>query len=265
MKKTYSIILLAVLLCVACMKQQTPTVTAEQQRPTNTSLSTDSLVEEDSIGERRLLIALPRNASKALRNSMLEYISETLGGTFNGKVSDKKGLMRHYMDKKRQDFHDNLIELDSFITERPPYESDYTFSPLYETSKLTTLYCKGYEYWGGAHGSSLFYGQTFRNSDGRRIGWEVFHTDMNDLIRAGLKQYFNVKTDEELKDCLLTVEYLELLPMPQCPPLFTKEGVMFVYQQYEIAAYAAGMPSFTVHYDIIKKHMMQTALNLIEQ
>lgn len=266
MKKS-TLLILAFALCTSCLRQDLKTndTSGQYTRPTAQSLDTDSIKENDSLGQRRLYIALSKSASKAERTSMLEYISESLGGNYTGKLDDTKQMLQFYHDQKQKEFHETYIELDSIADVQTKYESDVEFMPLYESKHYTTLYHKGYEFWGGAHGSSVFFGQTFRKKDGRRIGWEVFHKDMNNLIRAGLKQYFEVSTDEDLKDCLIDIEYLELLPLPICPPLFTKEGIMFVYQQYEIAPYSAGMPSFTMGYDVMKKYMMQTALQLIEE
>ena len=52
--------------------------------------------------------------------------------------------------------------------------------------------------------------------------------------------------------------------MPVTPPLFGKDGIIVTYQQYEIAAYAAGMPSFTIPYDKAKGMMNQTGKNLLQ-
>ncbi len=85
---------------------------------------------------------------------------------------------------------------------------------------------------------------------------------MQDVIKKGLKKYFEVHTDEEMEK-FLSLENTYLLPLPATPPVFTKEGVLFTYQQYEIAAYAAGLPSFIVPYDEAKSLMNTTGKNLL--
>ena len=85
---------------------------------------------------------------------------------------------------------------------------------------------------------------------------------MQDVIKKGLKKYFEVNTDEELENSL-SLENTYLLPLPATPPVFTKEGVLFTYQQYEIAAYAAGLPSFIVPYNEAKSLMNTTGNNLL--
>ena len=119
-------------------------------------------------------------------------------------------------------------------------------------------------YLGGAHGSRMEEGITFRKSDGKRLGWEIFDMDKRaeliEKVKAGLKDYFgdvdeeNEDSDAELFDHLMILDdpdtpenELEFgIPLPRTAPWLTKDGFVFIYQQYEIAAYAYGMPSFTI-------------------
>ena len=61
----------------------------------------------------------------------------------------------------------------------------------------------------------------------------------------------------------LTLDDSYFLPMPVTPPLFGKDGIIVTYQQYEIAAYAAGMPSFVIPYIKAKAMMNNTGKQLI--
>lgn len=78
-----------------------------------------------------------------------------------------------------------------------------------------------------------------------------------------MQQYFKVKTGKELDD-LLMLPTPGYLPKPVSDPYLTKEGVVFVYQQYEIAPYAAGSPKFTLPYSEVKKYMTHTVLELLK-
>ena len=51
---------------------------------------------------------------------------------------------------------------------------------------------------------------------------------------------------------------------PTTPPCFVKEGILFCYQEYEIAAYAAGAPEFVVPYSEISKFFTPTAADLLK-
>ena len=137
-----------------------------------------------------------------------------------------------------------------------------------DTPNYVTYLYTCYEYQGGAHGGTAVIGQTFRKADGRRIGWEVF-TNVYDegfqnLLKQGLMRFWKLKNDSELQNALINPDYVYQLPLPQCGPLFMKDGIRIVYGQYEIAPYAAGMPDFTIPYNQIQKFMKVTAKNLVQ-
>ena len=113
----------------------------------------------------------------------------------------------------------------------------------------------------------MLFRSTFRKSDGRRIGWDVFTETSGEkfqqILKEGLVEYFGVGSEAEFADHLMNEAGIHYIPLPQCPPLFTAEGVSFVYNQYEIAAYAAGLPSFTVGYDKLQPFMMTAGKRLV--
>ena len=55
------------------------------------------------------------------------------------------------------------------------------------------------------------------------------------------------------------------LPLPATDPWLTKKGVSFIYQQYEIAPYAAGMPSFVLAYDDIRPYLTEDAAKMLRK
>ena len=76
-------------------------------------------------------------------------------------------------------------------------------------------------------------------------------------------EYFEVKTDEELNE-QLQVNTIYSIPLPVTPPYFTEKGVAVTYQQYEIAAYAMGLPSMVIGYDELKPWMTGWAKRLVK-
>jgi hypothetical protein len=104
---------------------------------------------------------------------------------------------------------------------------------------------------GGVHGMHGIGGLIIRSSDGKRMELsDLLRSDYDrqkwqHLIRRGLREYFGCQTDEELRESL-QVEDFSTIPMPQMSPYFTEEGLVVSYQPYEIACYAAGVPSFVI-------------------
>jgi len=231
--------------------------------------------KKDKSGEYKIIVDFPTSGNPILMNAIREYISESLGisyagelennmqGSYDGDLSNGQKMIDYYFDLKYKEFkkaHDLMAE--NMTGDVPTFASETEIHFLYETDKFVTYEMKKYEDMGGAHGGTFISGMTFRKSDGRRVEWDLFTKSKQDVIKKGLKKYFEVNTDEELENSL-SLENTYLLPLPATPPVFTKEGVLFTYQQYEIAAYAAGLPSFIVPYDEAKSLMNTTGKNLL--
>ena len=231
--------------------------------------------KKDKSGEYKIIVDFPTSGNPILVNAIREYISESLGisyageqennmqGSYDVDLSNGQKMIDYYFDLKYKEFkkaHDLMAE--NMTGDVPTFASETEIHYLYETDKFVTYEMKKYEDMGGAHGGTFISGMTFRKSDGRRVEWDLFTKSMQDVIKKGLKKYFEVNTDEELENSL-SLENTYMLPLPATPPVFTKEGVMFTYQQYEIAAYAAGLPSFIVPYNEAKSLMNTTGNNLL--
>ena len=90
------------------------------------------------------------------------------------------------------------------------------------------------------------------------------------MIKEGLRQYFqsygaDVSTDEQLKEFLYTDADIDNLQLPAWAPYLTEEGMLFSYQQYEIAAYAAGIPAFVISYDQLMPYLTEAGAALIKE
>ena len=159
---------------------------------------------------------------------------------------------------------------------------------LLESNERYVTYMTNSEgFMGGAHGFATSSGITFSTKTGRKISYhseydapkETFvlkeqtlfkdteSAQFRKIIKEGVRSYFkeyeNVVTDSQLKDMLLGIDNVNNIPLPSNAPFFTKDGLFFSYQQYEIAPYAAGMPSFSVKYDKIRPYLTDEAAELI--
>ena len=280
---------LAALTLTSCNKKQaattssadadSTTVVAPTEKAQNDKLTTKKITKslKNDAGEFDLTIDFPEGGNATLVNAIREYISESLGstygggedeslqGSYSGDLADGEKMATYYFDLKVKEFNGmyNDMKQDG-MPEVPELASSIKITKDYETDKVVTFLYNSYENGGGAHGGAVGSGMTFRKSDGRRIDWDLFTTvKMQSIIRDGLKEYFEVKTDDELAGCL-TLNDSFILPMPVTPPLFGKDGIIVTYQQYEIASYAAGMPSFVIPYKKAKEMMNNTGKKLIE-
>ena len=151
------------------------------------------------------------------------------------------------------------------------YEFNYEFEPVYETENLLTYRFSGYAYWGGAHGSTLCSGQTFIANTGCKLdSSNIFlpetEKEVIELIKSALwEQYFKKGCDYDgsLKDALLINP--DDMKLPSTPPLFGKDGITFIYQEYEIACYAAGAPTCVLPYSAIRQFLRKDVVCLIDE
>ena len=146
---------------------------------------------------------------------------------------------------------------------------------LYETDKLVTIQFTEEGYSGGAHGWFTVEGVTLRKPDGRKLVTEDIllspsryapDEDWAKIMNDDLKKCLDVegKSDDGLMDVLQLMNPEMGIPFPETEPYFTKDGLFFPYQQYEICSYAQGMPSFTIPYDKLGKYLNTTGKNLIK-
>lgn len=256
--------LAAVVLIVLCSCQ-------EGNAPKETKETNIELVAGTKKDTARVNIDMPIYANEQVNKAILEQLSETLDGTYKGDYADVDSFARHWlrinmeeMAEMHSDDEETWSEDMEFMMH---YERELHITKIYETELLVTLNIQLYIYSGGAHGSTIDYGMTFRKSDGRLMGKNILNTlegddGWRDMMYQELMGYFNVKTEEELSECLFEPE-LYKLDLPDAEPYFTEDGLTFTYQQYEIAAYAYGMPSFTIPYDKVKKYLNVTGLRLL--
>lgn len=138
------------------------------------------------------------------------------------------------------------------------YELISSTKVLTESGDLFTMQLDSYTYSGGAHGASF---TRFFNYDVKSK--KMVH--LQDVLNEGFKDSLNVIAEQIFKKN----EGLDVgKPLPSSGYffendkfslndnyVFTPQGIMFLYNQYEIKPYAAGQTKLLIPYDLIKKLM----------
>lgn len=220
--------------------------------------------------ETSIYVELSSDDNPLLQAAVREYVSETLGGTYEGAYDSADSIVAYYGQEMKK-------KMETVYKENPTgghftYRNSYEIKKSVDTTAYVTYLAYYDEFTGGAHGSYTLFGTTFRKSDGRRFGWEMLHDTQDEtfhqLLKSGLRDYFaagdcDVDTDEKLKMMIFVDADIDYLPLPQAVPYLSKEGVTFIYQCYEIAPYAAGTPTFTVPWDKISPYLTATVKKLV--
>ncbi len=275
----------AVLMFGACSgKKSNDNISASNSK---TIFATDSISWNDSVatpaGNKAnydITVEWPKDGNPELLSSVRSWIANKLTVSPSGNPDDTisaplpadcltngKKLLSTIGTRTLTSAKKELSEYDSLKMPSPMgYEYLWKITDLYQTDKFVTYGALNYVYLGGAHGGTSFAAQVFRLDDGKQFGWDMFQTDslprLKTLIKEGLmSQYFEVKTESQFKDALLINP--DTLPLPASAPYFMPKGVNFDYQQYEIAPYAAGMPSCVLPYSVVKPMLTPEAAKLL--
>lgn len=201
-------------------------------------------------------VILPMDSAEAHAYSSLT--SEDLA---NGEKAIKAIAEERFASDKAE--FDSFAPKDS-ISMRYSYQG--TIDRILATDSVVTFTSSIYIYTGGAHGSTLVNAATFRASDGSQTGYGIFNQDdlpeLTQMVKEAVsKQYFETGDDFKMDDALIIDP--QDFPLPAVAPYFTENGLTFVYKQYEIACYAAGLPTCTIPYAEIAPLLTPAAKKLI--
>lgn len=177
-------------------------------------------------------------------------------------ASEREGYMREDGEMSEE-------EIEELLASMPGWEYEFSLSKIADTAKYAVFQSQNYIYMGGAHGGITGEGCiSFDKSDGSRIAQFLdpdCEEDLQPAIREGLCDY--------LSECGLEVdadsieEYLllddDIIPLPSWQPYPSADGLVFEYQQYEIAPYAMGMPSFTIPYEKVAAYLTPEAKKIL--
>ncbi len=158
--------------------------------------------------------------------------------------------------------------------DKPHVCSDVKIRKVAETSTYLTYLMQSYDEVGGAHGSSTSYELNISKLTNKVIEKAIDSSQtraLQNILKKGIAQYFKECGDEDFKISSI-YEYLDpigekgnnnLIPLPANTPYIENDSLCFVYQQYEIAPYAAGLVSFNVALKDIKPYLRKEVKDLI--
>ena len=284
---------LAVLAAVACRPS------GGKDLKTETMEYEDSTAHADLSVKVELPVPGQGAAAERIRKKLVEVMDGQLShiGTyeeerqfpaFKGDAGKTESLLTYYRDKalevlgklSQEDYEErvNSIEENDGLTDEqrkeilddmPGWEYDFGLLKERETDEYVVFLSQDYVYLGGAHGGVTGRGSlTFDKKDGHLV--EQFLDPacldaIQPLLRKGITAYFSEDDNEISPEELDNYLFLEsgVIPFPAWTPYPDEDGLVFTYQQYEIASYAAGMPNFTIPYEDLRPYLTPEAKALL--
>ena len=266
---------------------------SDSSKYANISIKAVLPVAKDSVSQviRDSLVNIIGNSIRSYQGSQMED-SKPLIAKYNGDEKDAKSMLDYYskavsklLNSQAKEDYDERVkywEEDTTLTEEQrkefkesvtPWDYSMDVTKTSEDSTFVVFNDTEYAYIGGAHGGVFGWGGiTFRFSDGsivKNFLKDNVLKDMQPLLKKGLKEYFNenadekIKTDQQLMEQLMLPEESKgLIPLPAWTPSPDEKGkgLVFTYQQYEIACYAVGMPSFVLTWEELKPFLREDIL-----
>jgi len=261
----------------------------------NRSLATETAEYTDTTAHSifRLAVELPAGSSritKAIRSELISVIKDQLEKngyeeecTFRVPECDSddindivecygKAAAEHVRRLADADYAESAGDIEDDVDmefEAPGWDTDIALTMLSQNKDYAVFLSQNYVYLGGAHGGITGAGPlTFRMKDGALITNFIRSggsAEFQSILIDGLISYFAENGEKvhsyELKDMLLLED--SFIPLPAYTPYPTEDGLVFTYQQYEITAYAYGMPTFTVSYYELEPYLTYEAKDLL--
>lgn len=299
-KKHLSLITLALVasIMMGCKASSTKAQAAndvkEAQAADTLVVSTDScILQEGEIVQCAISVDYPtepNELSKNIRTILNEELANLYLGNINGDQIEKqesyKGDLANgnlviekyckdnfaYLKSQMKDLKDADPRADANMS------YDIRLNKEAETDSYVTYHCFSYVYLAGAHGSTFERSFNIVKATGKKLS-QVVDTarvkDLQPILRKGVLSYLNqqsgnesqTENEEQITDAQLN-DYLfienGIIPLPSSSPYLAKDGVHFIYQQYEIGPYVMGLVSFTVPLEKIKPYLTGEALKLLK-
>lgn len=241
----------------------------------------DSIVTPYAKAFCSIAVDYPSEGNGELVDSVREWIADQLSSTgyssseyhpyaaATTEVDNGMKLINTVCDTVLAETRREFASFDTLFAMNPDFSIEYQYNwdirKIHETQKYITYMATTYAFLGGAHGGSSAIGQTFVADNGAALGLDMFRPsalpEVTALVKEGLEKFFIESGAGILRDALLINP--DTLPLPATPPYLMADGVHFIYQQYEIAPYAAGMPGCVIPYSALDSCLTPAVASLV--
>lgn len=190
-----------------------------------------------------------KNVTKAI-STTLQY--PEISGLTNKEVQNKiNAIFKKAATDAKVQGTEALSDIDPSFFEGHQFEVDFNYQVKYNQKGLLSVVFYNYQYYGGAHGSTIQTAYTFNIKDGTQYKLSNMFKDkteyvtlMSNFVKQQMKER-ETKAGFSIYDAFDKIDanhefYLD------------SNGINVYFQQYAIGAYALGIPEFGVDYDDVR-------------
>lgn len=285
----FSFFLLAASICVSAGTLESCKPSPAKAELAQGTVATDSIKFDqtvDSVVECSIAVDYP-SGSDSLSMEVRSFVARELGGLYlplvnggdeaknyamySGSNDNGKALVEYYGKGTIAYLKAQRKELaDAGVKDAPGMSFMLSVRKTGDNTRYLTYASRTYSFLGGAHGSAVEYSTNISKLTGKVLEQSVDTLQakaMQPLLRRGVVSYLRKQGEKDINEKNLG-DYLFVengfIPLPATPPYLAKDGVHFVYQQYEIGPYAMGIVSFTVPYAEITPYLTKEARMLVK-
>ena len=286
MMKVLIVLAVAIVLLVACKGKSgvndiisggpgigidTATINKVEREASRLKVKTDtiSFSKQEGVFQVSLFADYPVEGGHHVVFAVRDFINQFFGGAYVGQLSYGREVVNQNGEQLFSEFKETCsnVDLDE-VNELFLYKR---VNMSYESPTFVTFMASLSEYSGGIHGMGTVTGHTFSKFTGKPFSYDMMKnldtSAFKLLIKEGLRTFFSKEGDEQgisdedlLNELVSYSGSIDDLPLPDSEPYMTEQGIIFIYQPYEISYFAAGMPQFTIPYDVAKPYLTDQAV-----
>ncbi|KJD31913.1 hypothetical protein PW52_16280 [Tamlana sedimentorum] len=229
MKKLNHTALIIILITFFSCKKETETI---QFSETSFNVENNKLVEINSVlakGNKNIVSKINNQINGALINAL-----HVVDGDTTSLKTVEEGIS--FFNNAYNSFSEEVKEA------TPPWETQIDVEVMYQSEVLASIAITTYAYTGGAHGLTTIIFKNFDLTTGNLIDNADLFTDYNSFKKLSEK-YFDKNIED--KNSLFEPSNFKM-PVNIA---YSGEGIVLLYNTYEIAPYSTGIIEFLIPYN----------------
>ncbi|MCM3759219.1 S-layer homology domain-containing protein [Alkalihalobacillus oceani] len=193
---------------------------------------------------REEVAVLPQRAAENVYFPRVIGLDQAAQGRVNQILAEHAGRS---VEAREELFARAEAEEDPMIAERYAFGESYRIEQ--KDADYLSLVFEGYHYTGGAHGGSWQAAYTFDPASGELLALKNLFPEGTDYLSI-----INETVSQGVTDAGFQLEFNDVFDFHGIDPAtkqfyVSDQGVTIYFSEYEIAPYAAGMPSFTIAWE----------------